>query len=291
MLTNNGKRIRKPRSSHIYALKFGMALLSDEDQQICKFVACRDRLHDYLKSVYHGGKREHKDSHAYYPEHGDPAPCLTELRLAILLEEPDFTLDIFEHAFEQWKKVEEFAGISPTSAQLVGYEKKGFDRNKEMVLLTGSSEYLKAPALLSAMTLFLRFGTFNSRFTLDDPSSVESSLKEIFDYEGAWKLKDSNHMRTAGQLIPYILRNRQELFEGLGIEELYPLGTGFLFHSQSGIVALCQGIGLNETLASRVSEFRKTVEQYTDQLLDTSAINVNFRLTMIGLKRRIPCES
>ena len=153
MICDYGRTIKQPRTGHPYKIGFGMSLLSARDEQICAFVACRDRLHDFFKTSLYG-QREIGDTHYFYPENGDPLPCTEELRLLLLIDYTKYSLKSLYFALSSWHMMEEAAGIEKTKMELVRYKKGNWPNSEGLVLLTGNRMYTKFPPLLSAMTLF-----------------------------------------------------------------------------------------------------------------------------------------
>lgn len=267
MICDYGRTIRQPRSGHPYRIGFGMGLLSTEDEQICAFSACRDRLHDYFKTSLYG-QRERGDSHAFYPESGDPLPCTEELRLLLLIDYAKYSLKDLYIALSSWHMIEEFAGIEKTKAELVKYE-KGSDTNRNgLVLLTGNKIYTKFPQLLSALTLFLRFGFFNPQFVIKNFDSAEKDLSAFLDKTKGF-VKDGHYMKAVVGLAPFILKNRDYLFEALIETDLFPLGDPIRFHTNAGIVALCNEASITRELNVRVRELKKMIDCKTS----TSRLN------------------
>jgi hypothetical protein len=256
MIYDYGRIIKPPRSKHCYKINFGMSLLSIKDEQICRFVSCKDRLQDYFKTTYYK-EREKDDYHSFFPEKEDPFPCTEKLKLLLLLDTTKHTVREFSGALDNWHVIEDFAGIERTKSELVKYDNTSKIGKEKLVLLTGDKMYTKKLQLLSAMTLFLRFGFFNPTFSIKSIKDLNTSFKEVIHNNKAYEVKDKYHMGAVINLIPSIFKNKDELFEGLVESDLFPLGNPLMFHSRSGIVALCEETSVVKELNTRMCNLKK----------------------------------
>lgn len=247
--------LHKPRQWHIYSFDFGMAFVSKENIIAHRPVSCRDYLHDTIRTFLNNKKRLGTDGHTYRPEQGDPDLVMDKLRMMFLIKSDKF--ENFMHGVHVLNTKEHNAGIelsTASSVEVLG--KEASMKNSTFILLEGSAEYMHNPHLLSALTLILRFCTSNPMFNYTEVGDLSEAFKTM--RATGYFVKDADLMSTCHDKLATILKDRNEIFEGLGTKELFPTNINHDFHSAGGIQQLCQERSPNKSANVRIQQmFRK----------------------------------
>lgn len=242
--------IEMPRKSHTYSMRFGMAFATEDNKQVASFTACRDFLHDQIRTFLNDKKRISDDGHPYYPEAGDPDIDMSRLRLVFMLEHSDFSKVV--HAVRVLNSFEKAADMELSTVKQV--QVKDSDGESYFILLEGSGEYMHNPHLLSLLTLTMRFCYYNDTFKVVDENSLTKSYAKICP------LKDRTLMKPCHKLLPHILKRREELFRDKSLEELFPAEIKYRFHGKGGIQQLCQENSNNSDVNDRIYSLKKELK-------------------------------
>ncbi len=230
IILENNTIIKHPRKQHTYITTFGMAFVTSDNKQITAFTSCRDYLHDEIRTFLNKKTRVKDDGHPYHPDAGDPDIYMEELRLLIMLV--PYSKDNFLHALKVLNMLEQKSKMSLTVAELINTTDK---QSETYIFLKGSKEYMYNPHLLSALTLILRFCTFNPVFKVTDEHCLINGYKSI---QGNIQ-RDNHIMPSCYKYIHNIMKTRKSLFKNIELKELFPVDITYNFHSKGGISNLC----------------------------------------------------
>jgi hypothetical protein len=245
MIADNKRVIDKPRKPSNYSRYFSMAFVSKEDIQCTASVSCRDFMHDQIRTFFNNKTRVYNDGHPYRPELGDSDLNTEELSLMLIF--PKKALKSFEIGLQVLNDMETYAGIPLTTAEFVKRKPvlKGGDVR---ILITGDSIYMHNPHLLSIVTLVLRVCTSNKPFNY---KKLDDFIKW---YQSGNVIKDSYLMNLCHDKMHLILKHRETIFEGITLEELFPVGICYNFHSKGGIYELCRENSNNKVVNERMKD-------------------------------------
>jgi len=251
-IPDSGVIIKPATKPHCYAMPFGMAFVSKNNEQVCCFVTCRDYLHDIIRTYVNEKKRYRGDGHPYYPELGHPDIYMDELRLLLLIEN-SFDDKYVVQAIKLINAFEKYGRMRQTTIEKVKI--KGDKTQCKYFLLKGSKEYMHNPHLLSALTLTMRFCIANGK-TID----VKNEYSLVKSYNHSTMVHDNYLMTDCHKYLHYVFKRRKYLFKGISLKELFPLRHDFSFHSSGGIQMLCRTKTLNTEVNVRMQKLKQKVD-------------------------------
>jgi len=194
-------------------------------EQIFRFVRCKAKVHDVVTSYV---KQEDECEWGLYTFGKNPDIDMNKLRLLVNIY-PDLKDGLFS-AKKILNVIEKAAGWKPSKIVTI-------DAEKVVCLITGPKQWMKAPSMLSMVTLILRVCTLNYNIGLTDlanKSDIEEAFKCLADGGGI----DGSYLRSCWDKIFLIVENYDKLFEGISTSDCYKYsghydGIQYLCHCKS----------------------------------------------------------
>lgn len=260
VINHNFLSILKPRNNNTYKMSFGMAFVSEGNQQVASFVSCRDWMHDQVRTFINNKKRIKEDAHPYYPENGDPDLCMDKAKLLFSIYPDKFKA--FTRGMTILNDFEKYANIEKSIAEVVTITETN-DKDIMYILLTGNKCYMEVPHLLSLVTLVLRYTTMNPSF---EYKSVPDLSKEFLRLKKDNKINQDQYLMSGSHRILHIvLKEREHLFKDKTPQELYPIGIAYSFHSMGGIHELCRCNSPNKDVNDKIAKILKDLDEQEAQ--------------------------
>ena len=263
-IVDKGLIIKSPRTPNLYYSSFGMAFVSENNEQVCGYVSCRDYLHDQVRTFLNNKIRVDDDAHPYFPDLGDPDISMKRLRLLLSVSSTADDEDIEKvlkilNTFELHGKLNKV-----TTVEVAKVENAKENASYRCILLEGSHEYMRNPHLLSALTLTMRFCITHAK-DLKFSGKVDSLKKEFYRLKENNKIKcDVVLMRDCCELLHHVFKKRKVLFKEVDIKDLFPPRIMYEFHSKGGIQMLCNAKTANGIVNKRINQLKDKVNKINE---------------------------
>ena len=260
-IPNLGTIVTAKEAYNTYPSNFGFTFTSDNLEQTCRCVTCRDYLHDAVRTFVNDKTRLDCDYHTYANDKDFPDMPVKNMMLLIqIYESPDskYSMKKAARAVKVLNDIEEFCGIPITKAEEVVIDtfKLVNKRTIRHILLKGSNLYMQNPHMLSMVTLIMRFCSYQTYGWYRRPAGF---IKWI-ESKGASE-RDASYLTQCYKTLPIIVKHREKVFKDVSVKELFPVDIKYDFHSKGGIVSLCNANTGNKEVNQRVLKMEKKIKK------------------------------
>lgn len=263
-IVDKGLIVKGPRLANPYYSSFGMAFVSENNEQVCGYVGCRDYLHDQIRTFFNDKTRVSEDAHPYQPKLGDPDISTKRLRLLLSVPSTVSDEDIEKaiqilNAFERHGKLNKL-----TTVEVAKVENDKGNENYRCIMLEGSSNYMHNPHLLSALTLTMRFCIAHAK-DISFTGKVDFLKKEFHRLKEERRIKcDTVLMQDCCGLLHHVFKKRKVLFKEVDIKDLFPTKINYEFHSKGGIQMLCNAKTANGVVNDRIIRLKDKINKINE---------------------------
>lgn len=220
-------------------------------------MTCREHFN---RTFWHAVRKE-KDG--YYNPDSDPPIDLEKLRILIVYNPREVSVETFKSKLFNGKAclnlLEKINGWKPSSITTVKHSSY-----KNAWLLTGPSEWLYQPQLLSLATWVLRLSAIYGPIASDSFDAFESNLKKMAEVSPSNSNSDaSTFVKAFWDKIYILLKYHNEIWEHMDFKKGWDLHTDKGFGSQSGLLTFVRGdLEYSDNALQAYKKFKSLCNKY-----------------------------
>jgi len=221
--------------SQIYSQGLEYAFVTENYEQICKFVFCKDFLQDAIHAKVNGTKAS---IYGFVYDSKKSLPLCLKKTMILLANSSDGKLrDKIDGCVDFINQIEKILKIRRSTITECNLPPKKYEKGG-VWLVKGSSRWIKSPPMISALTLLLRVGLAHKK-----GNPYHQTIEKIID--GSTKpyvSNDVDYLKTGLPAIKKILTHGDKKLFYQKMENNYPKKTDIgTMHNSMGVVGYARG--------------------------------------------------